>query len=353
MRTGCKGSSLSQDLVLWIVCATVAAILAGVIPATLARASQPCDPPNVIPQPVCDFDNWHGSPPRELADGWEPFVLSGDVEYARDEHSVFGGGTLRMRNVGSPFKAGIYTVANVTPGAGYRASISWGAPNDPANTGRQLGIDPTGGTDVNAPTVIWGPVHFGDGRILNYPPGEGPNIDVKARALSDRMTVFFLVDHPVSTGDNLIFIDVVGLYPDESAPAAEVPTATNTPEPPTPEPVVQTAAPVEAAAPVEEAVLPPTETPTTAPSETPTPAPTPTSTATPTPTATATPTITPTWTPWPTSTVEALWSAGGAQARIETVATQAGSRGLMALGTLSLAGAGVLGGSLWWLRRRN
>lgn len=350
MRLNGRGLFFTQTLFLWIACVSLAGAVFALSASSVARASQPCDPPNVIPQPVCDFDNWHGSPPRELADGWEPFVLSGDVEYARDEHSVFGGGTLRMRNVGNPFKAGIYTVANVTPGAGYRASISWGAPNDPGNTGRQLGIDPTGGTDVNAPTVIWGPTHFGDGRILNYPPGEGPNIDVKARALSDRMTVFFLVDHPVSTGDNLIFIDVVGLYPDESAPAVEVPTATNTPEPPTPtpEPVARAAAPVEAAV-----ALPPTETPTAAPTETPTVTPTPSPTVTPSPTATATPTITPTWTPWPTSTVEAFWSAGGAQAQLESVATQAGSRGLMALGTLSLAGAVVFGGSLWWLRRRH
>lgn len=310
-----------------------------------ARASDLCNPPNVIPQPQCDFDNWHGSPPRQLPDGWEPFVLSGDVEYARDEHSFFGGGTLRMRNVGNPFKAGIYTTVPVTPGAGYRASIAWGAPNDPANTGRQLGIDPTGGTDVNAPSVIWGPIHFGDGRMLNYAPGDGPNIDLKARATSDKMTVFFLVDHPQSTGDNLIFIDVIGLYPDESAPAVEQPTPTNTPEPATatPEPVV-----VAEVAPA----IPPTDTPTAIPTETPTPVPTPTATATPTPTSTNTPTITPTWTPWPTSTSESFLSPEGAQHQIESVAQTTGPLGLLTLGGVSMAGAAVFGGSLWWLRRR-
>ncbi len=33
--------------------------------------------------------------------------------------------------------------------------------------------------------------------------------------LSDTVTVFFLVDHPTSTGDNLIFVDAIALYPDE------------------------------------------------------------------------------------------------------------------------------------------
>ena len=29
-----------------------------------ALASQPCEPPNVIPQPVCDMETFHGEPPR-------------------------------------------------------------------------------------------------------------------------------------------------------------------------------------------------------------------------------------------------------------------------------------------------
>ena len=51
-------------------------------------------------------------------------------------------------------------------------------------------------------------MHWGEGRILNYPPPD-VNIDVKARAVGDTMTVFFLTDHPSSSGDNLILVDAI------------------------------------------------------------------------------------------------------------------------------------------------
>jgi len=186
---------------------------------TTARAEgYPCDPPNLLPRAVCGMDSFHGSPPREIPAGWNEFVLSGDLTYMRDEDST-SPPSLRMWSDGGTFKAGIYTQAQVTPGAGYRASIEWAAP-DPsyADTfGRELGMDPTGGTDPKASTVIWGSIHWGAGRIMNFPIGTGPNIDVTARARADVMTVFFLVDHPYSTGNNLIFIDTIALFPDESA----------------------------------------------------------------------------------------------------------------------------------------
>ncbi len=253
-----------------------------------ASASEPCNPPNVIPRDVCDFDSFRGSPPREIPNGWNEFVLSGNPEFRQHADTFWGPPSLMVRDIGDTFKVGIYTQAKVTPGAGYRASIAWGAPNAPDTFGRQLGLDPTGGVDPNAPTVIWGPMHWGPGRILNYPPPD-VNIDVKARATGETMTVFFLVDHPQSTGDNLIFIDALALYPDESAPAAAAPPPTDTP---TPAPVVIAAAD------------PPTATPTQTPLPTATVTPTPTATATPThtPSPTPSPTFTPTWTPWPTVT---------------------------------------------------
>ncbi|MCB0058855.1 MAG: hypothetical protein KDE45_17580, partial [Caldilineaceae bacterium] len=208
------------------------ALVLGALVATTgvhsAQASAPCDPPNVISQEVCDMDSFYGSPPRQLPVGWNAFVLSGDPNFYQDQHTFFGGSNLTIAST-NPFKAGIYTQVGVTPGAGYRASISWGAPNVPDLFGRQLGIDPTGGTDPTAATVIWGPMHWGEGRILNYPPPD-VNIDVRARALGETMTVFFLTDHPSTAADDLILIDVIALYPDESAPAVELPP-TATPEP--------------------------------------------------------------------------------------------------------------------------
>ena len=113
-------------------------------------------------------------------------------------------------------------------------------------------------------------MHWGEGRILNYPPPD-VNIDVKARALGDKMTVFFLTDHPDTSGDNLILIDVIALYPDESAPAVELPpTATPTPEPAPQKPKSCRGRPgeVQAAAPL------PTDTPTATPTATSSPIPT-------------------------------------------------------------------------------
>jgi hypothetical protein len=311
----------------------------------IALASEPCERSDqVLPKEVCDFDYFYGEPPRQIPVGWNPFVLYGELTYMQDADTFWGAPSLRMWSVGGTFKAGIYTQARVTPGEGYRASISWGAPNAPDHFGRQLGLDPTGGTDPNAATVIWGPMHWGPGRILNYTNGQGPNIDVRARAVSETMTVFFLVDHPTSTGDNLIFIDVIGLYRDESAP----PLAP-TPEPPT---ATFTPAPVQRVEPV----LP---TPTPLPTETPTPSPTPTETPTPSPTVTPSPsptaTATPTWTPWPTATPGAPGESGGLSAATALVhdALPGGDPNyLLLLGLFSLSGAGIFGGSLWWMRRK-
>jgi hypothetical protein len=313
------------------------------------HASQPCEPPNVIPQPVCDMDSFYGSPPRQLPNGWNPFILSGDLNYYQDDHTYFGGPNLTMSNNGGTFKAGIFTQVQVTPGAGYRASISWGAPNAPDLFGRQLGIDPTGGMDPNAPTVIWGKVHWGEGRILNYPPPD-VNIDVLARATGSTMTVFFLADHPSSSGDNIILVDAIALYPDENAPAAIVAPPTETPTN-TPEPVIAAVAapPVEIVA--EPTATPTaTETPTLEPTATPTNTPEPT--ATPSPTPSPTPTITPTWTPWPSATPENPLSVDGVQTRLTAVAGQVDQRIFLAVGALGVSGAGLSAGTLLWLRRR-
>jgi hypothetical protein len=333
---------------------------------TFARpvfASQPCESPNIIPQPVCDMDSFYGSRPRQGPVGWTIFVLSGEPDFYQDDHTFFGGPNLTIWSNGGTFKAGIYTQVPVTPGAGYRASISWGAPNAPELFGRQLGIDPTGGTDPNAPTVIWGPMHWGEGRILNYPPPD-VNIDVKARAVGETMTVFFLTDHPSSSGDNLILVDAIALYPDESAPAAiAAPPPTDTPAPTaTPEPV-QEAAPAElaaAAAAVDAAPVdaqpvaievPPTETPTPTATATPLPTNTPTATPSPTPTATSTPLPTATWTPWPTVTPGSPLDTEVLQARVRTNARTV-SGGLVLLGSMSFGGALIFGLMLGLLRRK-
>ncbi|RIK40504.1 MAG: hypothetical protein DCC55_14905 [Chloroflexi bacterium] len=332
----------------------LAAVLSGHLLAVRPlHASEPCDPPNVIPRPVCDMDSFHGARPRQVPDGWNEFVIYGNPDFYQDDHSYWGGPNLTIASFGGTFKAGIYTQVAVTPGAGYRASIAWGAPNAPDTFGRQLGIDPTGGTDPNSPNIIWGPMHWGEGRILNYPPPD-VNIDVQARALGETVTLFVMVDHPTSTGDNIILLDAIALYPDESAPAVELPPT----ETPTPEPI-QEEAPVAAAAlaaaPAVAQVALPTETPTATdtPPPTETPTATPTHTATPTPTATPSPspTATATWTPWPTVT-PVVFSLDSAPNQVWRLARRTQPATLALLGMVSLGSAGVCAGSLWWLRRR-
>jgi len=327
-----------------------------VVPLAAARAAHPCDPPNILPGGVCGMDSFRGSPPREIPNGWNEFVLSGDLTYMQDSDSAFGEPSLRMWSSGGTFKAGIYTQAPVTPGAGYRASIAWGAP-DPkyADTfGRQLGVDPTGGTDPNASTVVWGPVHWGPGRILNYPNGQGPNIDVTARAQSNTMTVFFVVDHPRSTGDNLIFVDAIALYPDDSAAAA--PTNTPAPVPATAAPQPTQPRPVVARAPQSTATPTVTASPTATATSTATPSATATATATASPTATATGTATPnpTATPSPTRTPTST-PTPGFFGRLLPSSPGAGRRGrLLPLDLLGGAGFVLAAGMVAWLiwRRR-
>jgi hypothetical protein len=301
-----------------------------------AAAQHGCESGNLIPN--CDFNTFTGSPPRQVPEGWAPFVQSGEVEFRQvtgdESHSLFVPSSLRMSSNG-PYLAGIYTqVGGLQPGTGYKASIGWGAPAAPASTfGRQLGIDPTGGTDPNAPTVIWGPEHWGEGRFLNYPLSDTRhwNIDVSAYAQAATITVFFKVNHNTSTYDSMIFVDAISLEVDSS-----MPPVTNTPVPPTPVP-------------------PPTARPRTA---TPRPSPTPTATYTstptdtPTPTATFTPSVTPTFTPtWtpsltPTSTLPPRPKATRAPQEATVQPRSAGFPGLGGMIPTGLAPRGLLWGGV-------
>ncbi|MEJ5198377.1 MAG: hypothetical protein WHX53_05605 [Anaerolineae bacterium] len=175
----------------------------------------------------CDWSQFEGNLPA----GWSSYVLAGSVGFrpvfGSESHSAFGSSSLRMDSPGA-YVAGLYRqVSGVTPGVAYKASIGWAAPSNPTDTfGRQLGIDPTGGTDPNAPTVVWGPMHWGDGRCLNYPPPD-VNIDVSAYARSSTITVFIKIDHNRAAPGSMIFLDAVSLVVDTARPPI-------TPEPPTP-----------------------------------------------------------------------------------------------------------------------
>ena len=298
-----------------------------------------CDPGNLISN--CNFDTFSGSPPRQTPTGWVPFVLAGDLTFMQDSDSYWGPPSLRMWSNGNTFVAGIWTqVGGLQPGVSYKASIGWAGPNEPDAFGRRLGIDPTGGADPNAPTVIWGPMHRGAGRILNRMP-PAVNIDVSAVAQSSTVTVFVYVDHNYSTGDNFIFIDAVGLYEDTSVPRQSPPTDT-----PAPAPAAIAAAPQAIRRPSATPLPTATATATSTATVTATPTQTATPTITPTPTQTATPTATPTSTlpPRPTATP----GAPAAPAPAGGTASPA----LLYGGAGALGSAGLLGVLLAVNRRR-
>lgn len=312
-----------------------------------AGAQHGCDPGNLIPN--CNFDTFVGSPPRQVPAGWTPFVLSGSLTFMQDVDTFWGAPSLRMWSNGDTFVAGIFTqVSGLQPGVAYKASIGWGGPNEPDAFGRRLGIDPTGGTDPTAPTVVWGPMHRGPGRFLNYPPPR-LNIDVSAVAQSPTVTVFVYVDHNYSTGDNYIFLDAVSLVVDPTQP-----TATPVP-PPTATRPVATATPRPLPSPTPTATA--TATPTATATATATSSPTPTPTDTPTPTSTPTATVTPTSTlpPRPTATPGPVAPLSQAQAFLLARVSGTGRAGsapteLLWGGIGAFGGAGLLG--VGWLARR-
>ncbi|MGD8624252.1 MAG: hypothetical protein PVF47_10715 [Anaerolineae bacterium] len=230
----------------------------------------------------CGFDTFvdhdHNGKRLQVPQGWWYFILGGDVDFRPADDTYWGAPSLWLLSDGVPFTAGIYQEVEVTPGVVYLADAGWAAVTRP-DFERKIGLDPTGGTDPQAPSVIWGPSEWG---INSW-----PNLTVSARATGPKMTVFVWVHHATTYGNDWIFIDAVGLWPDPNQPAV---TMTPTAPPPTPTRKRPTKTPTS---------LPPTATPT--PTELP-PSATPTDTATPTPTELPTDTPVPTETPTPTNT---------------------------------------------------
>ncbi len=256
-----------------------------------AGAHNPCQQPGNVTY-NCGFDlfvdrTWNGKR-LQVPDGWWYFILSGDLEYRPADDTYWGAPSLWLLSDGVPFVAGIYQQVKVTPGVVYQTDIGWAAATKP-DFERKLGLDPTGGTDPLAPTVIWSRSEWG--------MDKWPDLTVSARAAGPTMTVFVWVAHPTTHGNDWIFLDAVGLWPDPNQP-----TATATPLPSaTPRPTVP---PARRATRTPTAV-PPSPTPTA--TETSTAQPTETATASPSPTWAVTPsplppthTPTPTWTATPT-----------------------------------------------------
>jgi hypothetical protein len=183
--------------------------------------------------------------------GWTTFVESGSPAFGTSQERREGAWSIAIRSDGQPFVAGVWQQVAVQVGAGYRLS-AWmvsraGNPYRSGTMQRQVGIDPTGGINPRAPTVVW------SGGDAAFP-------SVGAIAQNSSLTVFLRLTNPQGLGRDEGFIDDARLILDPSIP-------TPTPAPPTSTPAPPTATP-----------LPPTSTPR------------PTSTVPRTPTTTASPT---------------------------------------------------------------
>jgi hypothetical protein len=142
-----------------------------------------------------------------VANGWNPWWLEGGregynfiPEYKPEDKSLFGGCRIAHGNFAQKFfttfathTAGFFQqVSGVNPGETYTFSIwvqSWSSGNDdpgisspPGNYRTSVGIDPNGGTDWQASSVIWSePVIFHDDWV---------KLEVNATAQSPTITVF-------------------------------------------------------------------------------------------------------------------------------------------------------------------
>ncbi|MDE3089576.1 MAG: LysM peptidoglycan-binding domain-containing protein [Chloroflexota bacterium] len=131
------------------------------------------------------------------------------------------------------------TVRNLKQGVSYMvrwgyslAAKSYDGPNVRVQTiGRRLGVDPTGGRDPHAPTVLWGPEVW-DGRgALNL-----PQMQMIFVAASSNATIFCrAMATDGSGGENRCWIDAICMEARTEIPAVPITPAAPSP-PPAPPP---------------------------------------------------------------------------------------------------------------------
>lgn len=319
------------------------------------------------------FTSHTGDGTRIVATGWGYFVTAGSAAFD-DSVDSFAPPSQRIWSDGDIFTAGLYQQIAVTPGTTYRGGVIWAPYTAPDGTMmRQVGFDPTGGTNPDSPTVQWGAENWSFSRLTF--------LESSAVATGNVMTMFVRVRLPANSGQDQIFLDGLWMQADGSAPpvaptvtpapptatlqptaTAVPPTMTATVPPTTATPIVTPTRPALSATPTNGATAVPS-TATARPRSSATP--TRRATASPRPTRRATATRRPA--PSPTTTASAVPPTATANGAIAVapaatappsptatlVATEQGAEGngwwLWALVGAGLAAAGVA--ALWWRRR--
>lgn len=137
---------------------------------------------------------------------------------------------------GKPFDVSIYQQVEAAPGvayslSGWQLTLCGGSNTVPKNdcpTGyymaKLLGIDPTGGTDPNSPTVVWGENRNNFVDANNQRIGWS-NVRTSALAQADKITVFARINSPFQWHGNHGFMDALSLV---QAPLASLNVTTAT-----------------------------------------------------------------------------------------------------------------------------
>ena len=235
-------AALSTGLLLCLLSVLAAQAQRGLPPGAEAAP----DAPPVLINP--GFECTQGYAPQTgisglVPSGWTAARISGNpklnstrIEFS-DTHSCDGSGFIeRLEGIdslvflsqdietppdpGKPFDAVVYQQVAVTPGAGYSlsgwmVSLCGGSNNNPPQypndcpadyyIAKMLGIDPAGGTNPTASSVIW----VEDRR--NFTESHWANLRLGATAQSATMTVFARINSPFRWHGAHAFVDALSI----------------------------------------------------------------------------------------------------------------------------------------------
>jgi hypothetical protein len=137
-----------------------------------------------------------------------------------DDSALITGGMGEAWKLGQPYDTVLYQrVTGLTPGQSYSFAgwilKVWGGthpdarnlPRDPYSLGSWIGVDPTGGTDPDAPSVIWSEPDWDD---EVDPKWANHRMAVVARG--EVLTLFVRVQHKWEKDHTLVFVDAMELF---------------------------------------------------------------------------------------------------------------------------------------------
>lgn len=161
----------------------------------------------------------------DLPTGWTKF---GNASFSQETGGEKWGVAGLLISGSGAFNAGVYQKASVNSGTWYHAFYATaqqvsGESSGGLPTVREVGIDPNGGTDPNAPSVVWGAKkaggqrdkdakRYGGWKTLGSDDGNGPLLTFQAK--SSQVTYFIKVSATADSGFSKTWVDSLFLSPD-------------------------------------------------------------------------------------------------------------------------------------------